>query len=286
MTVRIRSASFLAVLLWFFVGTPLLSQAEEIQAISAPSADITLSFVVPGRLAKVLVKEGDFVKKDQLLASLDDEPERIQARQLKVQGEDRTRIMAAEAELAQKRVDLKKLELAKTKGAASDWEIEHVRLSVRIAELSLKAATLEHEQYGRRYAQAVSELERMRLVSPIEGWVEKVVVKPGEAARTLGPVIQLVKTDPLWIDVPVPLTQAKKLTLGQEVLVTFPETEAARSPNGRVIHISAVADAASDTLGVRIEIANPHGRPAGERIIVNFAKGKGGADFAEYRDRN
>ena len=98
-------------------------------------------------------------------------------------------------------------------------------------------------------------------------------------------MIQLVKTDPLWIDVPVPLTQAKKLTLGQEVLVTFPEAEPVRSPNGRVIHISAVADAASDTLGVRIEVANPLGRPAGERLTVSFAQGKNEADYAEYRKK-
>ena len=129
----------------------------------------------------------------------------------------KTRIMAAEAELAQKKVDLTKLELAQTKGAASDWEIEHLKLSVRIAELSLKAAIIENEQNQRRYNQALSQLRRMRLVAPIGGHVEKVVVEPGEAVKTLGPVIQLVKIDPLWIDVPVPLVQAKELVLEQKV---------------------------------------------------------------------
>jgi RND family efflux transporter MFP subunit len=284
MDTRIKPSLFLATLLWSLTGSPLLCQAEELQAISTPSVDITLSFVVAGRLAEVLVKEGDLVVKDQLLANLDDKPERIQAEQLKVQAEDRTQIMAAEAELAQKKVDLEKLELAKSKGAASDWEIEHMRLGVRIAELSLKAATLEHQQYQRRYAQAVSQLERMRLVSPIEGRVEKLVVKPGEAAKTLGPVIQLVKVDPLWIDVPVPLTQAKQLALGQNVLVTFPGASPVESPNGRIIHLSSVADAASDTLRVRIEVANPLGRPAGERVMVRFPQVKEGDDYADYKE--
>ena len=246
-------------------------QADGVQAITAPSADITLSFVVPGRLAEVSVKEGDFVPKGKVLACLDDQPERIQAQQFKVQAGDKTKIQSAEAELAQKKLDLKKVESAKAKGAASDWEMEHLVVGVRIADLSLKAAILENEQYQHRYAQAMSQLERMRLVSPIVGRVEKVSVENGEAVNALGPVIQLVKIDPLWIDVPVPLAQAKKLAVGQNVRVQYPDAEAGATPSGRIIHIAAVADAASDTLGIRIEVPNPHNRPAGERVTVASA---------------
>ena len=260
-------------------------QAEAVQAISMPSADITMSFVVPGRIAAVSVKQGDLVTKGQLLANLDDQPERIQAQQYKVQAGDKTKILSAEAELAQKKLDLKKVELAKAKGAASDWEIEHLILNVRIAELSLKATILEQEQYQQRYAQALSQLERMRLVSPIAGRVEKVTVETGEAVNTLGPLIQVVKTDPLWIDVPVPLAQAKKLVLGQEVRVSFSGAEAGESSNGRIIHIAAVADAASDTLGIRIEVANPDNRPAGERVAVAFGPNEDDRRHARLRTK-
>lgn len=282
---KLKSTLFLAVLIWMLAAGPSPSQAEEIQAITAPSADITLSFVVDGKLSEILVREGDLVKKNQLLARLDDEPERIQTQQFKVQATDMSRIKAAEADLAQKKVDLKKMELAKIKGAASDWEIEHLQLSVRIAELSLEAATLEQQQYQRRYAQAVSQLDRMRLVSPIAGRVEKVVVETGEAVKTLGPVIQLVKINPLWIDVPVPLPQAKQLAMGQEVPVTFPGTDTVTSSGGRIIHVSSVADAASDTLRVRIEVLNPLGRPAGERVTVGFPKAKEELSIVKEREQ-
>ena len=279
-----RKIVFFTVVLLWLAATCLPSGAQELQAISSPSADITLSFVVAGRLSEVLVKAGDHVPAGQLLASLDDGPERIQAQQYKIQATDKTRIMAAEAEWIQKKVDLKKLELAKSKGAASDWEIEHLKLDVRIAELSVKAAYLEHEQYRRRYAQALSQLERMRLLAPIAGSVEKVTVETGEAVEPLGPVIQLVKVDPLWIDVPVPLSRLKNLALDQGVLVLFPGAEPTGSPNGKIIHISAVADAASDTLNVRIEVANPEGRPAGERVFVEFLEDRDGNDAAQLSE--
>jgi len=267
---RMTWRALLSVTVWLVLGGSPSAEPLEVQAITMPSADITLSFIVPGRIAEIRVKEGNVVQKDQLLAYLDDEPERIQAQQLKIQAADRNRILSANAELAQKKVDLEKLNAARNKGAASDWEIEHMGLSVRIAELSLAAAKIEREQYQRRYAQALSQLQRMRLVSPSAGRVEKVFVETGEAVEKLGPVIHLVKIDPLWLDVPVPLIYAAPLALEESVLVTFPGGETGGSGAGRIIHISSVADAASDTLRVRIEIANPAGRPAGERVVVAF----------------
>jgi membrane fusion protein (multidrug efflux system) len=265
---RHKTAFFLATLLALLPAP--FARALEVQAVSSPSADITLSFVVSGRISRILVQEGDRVEAGQLLATLDDAPERIQTEQLKVQAADKTRILSAEAELEQKQVDLEKLEAARAKGAASSWEVEHMKLSVRMAELALRAATLEREQYSRQHAQAVRQLERMRLLSPISGRVEKVSVEAGEAVEKLGPVVRIVKTDPLWLDVPVPLTQARQLRIGQAAVVRFPGNPAGDASDGRIVHISAVADAASDTLRLRVEVANPSHRPAGERVTVNF----------------
>ena len=114
----------------------------------------------------------------------------------------------------------------------------------------------------------------MHLLAPIAGLVEDVSIEVGESIGTLGPVIRLVQNDPLRIDVPVPMAQAGELAVGQDVWVNFPGTNAVASPNGRIINISAVADAASDTRRVRIEVPNPLRRPAGERVAVSFSPEK------------
>ena len=175
---------------------------------------------------------------------------------------------------------MRKVELAQSKGAASDWEVEHLTLNVRIAELSLKTAIIEHEQYRRRYEQSLSQLDRMRIVAPIGGVVERISVDVGESVGALGPVIRLVRNDPLWIDVPVPSAEAVELTVGQNVWVRVPGADCPETPNGRVINISAVADAASDTLRVRIEVDNPLSRPAGERVAVSFDPQKDADELA------
>jgi len=281
MMVKFRYRLALLAIFWMLSTGILPSHALEIQAVTMPSADITLSFVVSGKISEILVKEGDSVEKGALLASLDNKPERIQVEQLKVQAVDQTRILSAKAELAQKKVDLKKLEAASAKGAASTWEVEHMRLSVKMAELSLRAAVIEQEQNQREYKKAVSQLERMHLVAPVAGRVEKVAVETGEAVERLGPVIQLVKIDPLWIDVPVPLDQAEQMAPAQPVAVSFSDNPTKDSGKGQIIHVSAVADAASDTLRVRIEVSNPRLRPAGERITVEFLQDRGAKKAAK-----
>jgi multidrug efflux system membrane fusion protein len=272
MIYRAKRAVFMAMLLGVLMAIPGPSHAQALQGITAPNADVTLSFVVAGRVSDVLVEAGATVAKDQPLVQLDDETEKIQCQQLKMLSENRTQILAAKAELAQKRVDLRKLRQAEAKGAASTWEVEHMNLNVRIAELALQSAVLEQEQYRRRYHHAHSQLERMRLTAPIDGRVETISVESGESVGTLGPVIRIVQNDPLRIDVPVPMSQALRLQPGQDVWVTFPGDSATdASPNGRIVNLSAVADAASETLRVRVEVSNPSQRPAGERVMVAFS---------------
>jgi len=270
MLAKFKSSLFLIVVSGWMAISPTVSHALEVQAVTMPSAEVTLSFVVSGKIADILVKEGDTVEKGALLAALHDNPERIQTEQLKVQATDKTRILSAQAELAQKMVDLEKFEAASQKGAVSEWEVAQMKLSVQMAKLALRAAKIEHEQFQRQYSQAVQQLKRMRIVAPIPGRVEKLFVEAGEGVEKLGPVVVLVRTDPLWLDVPVPLPQAKRMAVGQRAAVLFPGNPTATSGDGRIVYISSVADAASDTLRVRVEVGNSSDRPAGERVTVDF----------------
>jgi len=240
-----------------------------IRAITNPSADRTLSYVQPGCIAKVYFKEGERVKAGQVLVQQDDAVEQIQLAQLEAVSEDITQIQASEASLAQKRVDLKKLEKAAALNAATELELEHAKLNVKIAELSLQLANFEHEQAKRKYNEVKVQIEKMRLKSPIDGRIENIHVETGESIDALADVVRVVQIDPLWIDVPVPLVKATALSHGKTARVRFPDPNMV-SIEGRIIYIAAVADAASSTLRVRIEVPNKSKRPAGEHVEVIF----------------
>jgi RND family efflux transporter MFP subunit len=249
-----------------------VSTGAGVRAITRPSADITLSLVQPGRIAQVPFKEGDMVKAGEVLVRQDDAAEQVQLAQLKAQADDITQIRASEASLAQKKVDLEKLEKAAASNAATFLEVEHAKLDVTIAQLSLELARFEHEQAGRKYEEQRIRVDNMRLKSPIDGRIEKVDVEVGESANTLADVIQVVRIDPLWIDAPVPLAEAMGLKSGVTARIQFVGSGGeSSSAEGRVIFVAAVADAASGTLRVRMEVPNKTGRPAGEHVLVTFA---------------
>ena len=100
----IRISLLLVVIAAIFPSESLSSCAKELEAVTKPSADIEVSFVKVGRVADVLVKEGDSVKAGQLLAKLDDKVEQLQLLQLQAKARDNTKIEAAEADMLQKKL--------------------------------------------------------------------------------------------------------------------------------------------------------------------------------------
>ncbi len=243
---------------------------DGIAAITTPSADVTLSFIQPGRIARVLVKEGDVVKAGQVLVQQDDDAEQAQLAIIKARSKDITQIEASKANLAQKQVYLKKLRWAAKRGSATELEIEEAKLGVKIAEFALKEARFERKQHQGKYTEASIRIDQMSLKSPIEGRVEKVDVEVGESIDVLTNAVRIVRTDPLWIDVHVPVDKGNHLKIDQQATIVFPGSE--QEPlEGKLIFVSTVADAASSTLRVRVEFTNKSNRPAGEHVSVSFS---------------
>lgn len=253
-----------------FLSAPGPGWTEDmIPANTMPSADVTVSFIQPGRIAKIYVKEGELVKANQTLIQQDAAAEKAQLLHIKEQSEDMTQIETQKANLAQKKVYLERLEWAAERGSATELEVEDAKLAVKIAEFALQAASFEHEQDIRKYKEEKIRVDYMTLKSPIAGRVEKIEVEVGESINGLDNAMRIVKTTPLWIDVHVPVDTGRTLRLDQTADVYFPG-EGQDPVKGKIIVISSVADAASSTLRVRIEVPNRSNRPAGEHVRVSF----------------
>jgi RND family efflux transporter MFP subunit len=266
----IRTQRFRLTCVALLLGIAASASGADIEAITAPSKARTLEFNRPGRIAKVLVKDGETVAAGQVLVQLDDTVEQAQLQQLKALADDETRIQAAQAQLDQKTVDLKKIQRAFDSKAVTELELDHAKLDVTIAELSLKLARFEQDQAKLKHKEMGLHVERMRLKSPIAGKVGEVLKNVGESVDSRMPVVQVVQIDPLWVDVHVPQERTTGLKQGQSALVRF-RGKAATEARGRIIYVASQVDAASDTLKVRVEVANPTGRPAGQRVDVRFA---------------
>ena len=257
-----------------FYGLAYAGSNQPIKAITKPCADVTLSFIQPGTIAKINYKEGDLVHVGDVLVRQDDSVEQIKLEQLRADANDTTTIKHADITLQQRGVDVQRL---KDAGAAvtTTTEIEYAELNQKIAELQLHIAKFQHEQAIRKYEEAQKQIDRMILKSPIEGRIEKIdtgkgeEVEEGESVNALQDVIRIVRIDPLWIDVPVPFAQTANLRNGTSAVVEFPEPNKT-TLEGKVIFISSVGQAGSNTLTVRVQVPNKSNRPARENVLVSF----------------
>ena len=81
------------------------------------------------------------------------------------------------------------------------------------------------------------------------------------------PVVLVVNCAPLWMGVPVPLGIVAGMKVRDEIQIAYPDKSAG---SGRVAVISQVADSASETALIRIDVPNPEWRRAGERIKITL----------------
>ena len=239
--------------------------AESVVALTSPSADIEMAFTVTGRVAEVAVREGQTASLGQTVIRLDDAVLRVRLGQLVLDSENDSEILAAAAEVGQKKQDLLKLEQAFEKGAATKIELEHGKLEVEIGEYRLQAAKHAKEIAGLKAREVEAEAREYVMSSPIAGVVERIDLEAGETAKSSEPAIRIVRLDPLWAEVAAPLERYAELAPEAVVAVRFPGGREAR---GKVIFRSAVADSASETIKVRLEIPNPENRHAGERVTL------------------
>ena len=243
--------------------------AEGIRHVTIPSKDRKISFIRPGLIAEMRVKEGDDIRKDQVLAKLEDLAEQVQLEQLRAKAEDMTRIKARQAALDQAKFELKLKEVAKKNDVATELEVQKAQLQVLFAKAELALAKFEHNKVDKlSFKVAKKQLERMKLKSPIDGTVEIIFVNEGESVDSqMKPVMRVISIDPMWVEVRVPLSQARHLKLGQAARITFILGDN-KTATGKIIHIAS--DGKIDTLRVRVEVPNPLKRPTGETVRISF----------------
>jgi multidrug efflux pump subunit AcrA (membrane-fusion protein) len=109
--------------------------------------------------------------------------------------------------------------------------------------------------------------------SPITGVVVERLRHAGALASREHPVVKIARLDPLRVEVFVPMALYGLVTVGQRALVV-PEAPLNRPLEARVTVVDKVADAASSTFGVRLEMANPgHRVPGGLKCKVRLGEG-------------
>ena len=244
------------------------SRGEE-RGFTQPSQERELGFSQPGLIREVPVKDGDLVKVGDVLAVQDDLVERaaLAKEEYLLQSDVQLRAAVANRDLA--KVEMARQEQLKKDGAGSSTEYERARVELIISDLKIELAKEETETKRLEIDRIKAQLDRMKMISPVNGIVRKVEAGAGEIADPQKPSIMLVVNDPLKVVVNgLPTAIANTLQVDQTMQVRYTDEKEWRE--AKIINFDPVANSSSATQLLHLELPNPEGRRAGQWMIVKL----------------
>jgi len=190
-----------------------------------------LSFLVPGKVNRVYVDEGDRVKAGTLLATLDP-------------ADYGSSLSMAEASLTRAQDAYKRYEPLYREGAFTEKNLIELKTGLAQAKAG--------------HAMARKALADTKLHASISGIVAVKGIELGQLVSPQMVAFTLVKTDVIFARVSVPESEIGQVKPGQKADVTVPALGDRRF-TGNVTMIGAKADERTRTYPVKIRLANPEG---------------------------
>lgn len=224
----------------------LNNSGGEYECLIEPSMVVNVGSPLDGVLEKVMVTRGDRVRKGQVVAKL------------------RSDVQQAAVELSKSHVAFGRRRAKRNKELFAQelitaQEHDELQTEVRLRELELKKD---------------KELLRLRtIISPVDGVVVERHLQPGEFIRAdKSDVLTLAQIDPLHVEVIVPASMFGKIEVGMSGKVNVAPYVAGIF-EAKVVVVDKVIDAASRTLGIRLQLPNKGNKiPAGVDCTVSFEK--------------
>jgi len=252
-----------------------------------PGTKLDLAFGVGGRVRAIgsnadgtPLREGDVVKKGQLLAQLDDSDlKRGSTTAALAASAASGELAAAKSSADQADADLARLKKLVESGTVAGAELEKVETASKLAHARIDAL---RAQLGAKLEQAAlaRRIETdARMASPIEGVIARRMIDPGEnvAPATIG--FTVIDPTVMKLVFAVPDSRIAAVKAGQLVPV-HSEALPGTALVGRVAVIHPVADPALRTFNVELTLDNLDGRlRAGMVATASLGEGekKGGA---------
>lgn len=210
------------------VDLAAINEQSNYVGVAEAFQSIPLTFLTAGTIEKVMVGEGETVKKGQLLAALNTASYR--------------NILAAT--------------LAKEKQAQDAYE----RLSAVYKNGSLPEVKMIEIETGLEQAQSASKLAQKNvddcsLFAPVSGMIGTRSAEPGMNAIPGSPVITLVNIDKINIKVAIPENEIASVYTGQPAIIYVPALNNAQY-KGKVVQKGVIANPISHSYEIKITIDN------------------------------
>lgn len=224
----------------YIVRDTVIESSFEVSGIAEPVERAVLSTKLTGSVTRVLVQEGDRVRRGALLAQIDARD--IDAKRTQVEAS----VSAAEAVHREATTQAARFRALYADSAATRYQLDQVETGLARAEAALGAARASGAELD-----AVGDYANIS--APFAGLITQRLADPGAFVAPGTPVIEIQRDDRLRLSVTVPPATAQELRAGQVLQATIEGREARAEVEG-VFPVSAGA-----VYTINAIVANPTG---------------------------
>jgi RND family efflux transporter MFP subunit len=240
---------------------------EATQAFSAPGVtqamrDIKLSMTVVGRIEGLLVKEGQRVRRDELLLHLDRRLEELEVQRRKFLLADTVRIEELRSKEKKLTEQVNALRHLIGSGGVSRKQFEDEEMALGAVSSERKGLEAAKRREQVELEAASEQFERRHLRAPMDGVVTKVLLHVGESVAANEPVMHLVDVSRVRFLGTVPAQVGAQVQEGRKVTIQF----VLNDPHDKtllrqavIVFVSPITDAASGLVEVIAEFDNLDG---------------------------
>jgi RND family efflux transporter MFP subunit len=243
---------------------------DSFDCVIEPQQTIKLASPVAGVIGSVEVDRGDFVKKHQIVARIEDSVEEANLALVHAKADNDADVKAKQASAEFLEHKYERLAQLVRKEVVSAQDTEEAFANAQAAQENAREAAIEQHIAQLEEKQAEAILEQRRIQSPIDGVVVEILLHMGEYRNDQSPIMTLAEVDPLRVEVFVPTTYYGQIAVGGDGEVE-PESPIGGIYHARVDVVDRVLDAASGTFGVRLVLPNSdHRLPGGLKCKIRF----------------
>ena len=197
-----------------------------------PYREVTIGSPVETRIDALEVREGDTVKKGDLLVRLYSRLEELEAKR-------------AEAAVEKREFDAKSsLDLFKDKLVSEDEALQ-ARIELDLAKLMQQMAE--------------EQVELRRLKAPIDGVIVERLREAGDMVQLSEPIFVILDLEQVYVQFYVRAEKLTDVAIGSQAEVTFPSLGLKTPRMGTIDYIDPRVDAASGLSRVRVLLQNKNG---------------------------
>ena len=214
-----------------------------------PYASVALKARVDGQIVAVNFREGEAVRKGEILFRIDPRPYEAALRQAQANA------LRDAAARDQARSQEKRYQDLLEKNFVSKEAYAQIRTNAATAEATAKASEAALET-------ARLNLEYCRISSPLDGYVGKILLQAGNLvkANDTNPLVVINQVKPIYVTFAVPeqdLARIRRYMASGplEVAVASADITASR-PSGRLVFVDNAVDAATGTIRLRAQFDN------------------------------